>query len=107
LHVLELIRCENKHPPEGFDAAFRLILENANCDLNVFLNDHPILSQLEIFQIAIGLAKGLCSLHAKKIVHTDVKPHNVFVSNLALLLFSDFELSCFTNHKEFLQRLET
>ncbi|XP_012484276.1 LEAF RUST 10 DISEASE-RESISTANCE LOCUS RECEPTOR-LIKE PROTEIN KINASE-like 2.1 [Gossypium raimondii] len=60
------------------------------------MNDRPHLSSEELFKIAIGIARGLEYLHRgcnTRILHFDIKPHNILLDENFLPKIADFGLS--------------
>ncbi|KLO16694.1 kinase-like protein, partial [Schizopora paradoxa] len=51
------------------------------------------LTMLELFEMSTGIAKGLCYLHEKDIVHGDMKSLNVLVSSSGEPVVADFGLA--------------
>ena len=51
-------------------------------------NKSPMLTPCELINISLQLTSGLAALHARKLVHRDVAPRNIFISNdKGLLVF--------------------
>lgn len=68
--------------------------------LDQFLLSHGITNKLDefrIWKILLELTKGLSFLHSNNILHLDLKPANIFVSNDGCLKIGDFGLSTFMN----------
>ncbi|KAK8278746.1 hypothetical protein V6Z12_D09G064400 [Gossypium hirsutum] len=60
------------------------------------MNDRLYLSSEELFKIAIGIARGLEYLHRgcnTRILHFDIKPHNILLDENFLPKIADFGLS--------------
>jgi len=47
----------------------------------------------QLLAMTLGIAKGVCYLHANKIVHADIKSDNVLVSRSGEPMLTDFGLS--------------
>ncbi|EOY21082.1 Kinase superfamily protein [Theobroma cacao] len=71
--------------------------ENAN------FKDHRPLTSEELYRIAIGVAQGLEYLHRgcnTRILHFDIKPHNILLDENFCPKISDFGLAKLSNRKE-------
>lgn len=64
----------------------------SNGSLNTLLNSRH-LTVREIVVLGSQIASGLHNIHSKKLIHFDVKPDNVLLSNRGEALLSDFGLS--------------
>jgi len=79
-----------------------------NGDLNSFLKKYGAQNASTTTRLAIGIAKGLQFLHEKRIIHRDLKSHNVLLDKDYNPVIADFGLSrlamhtidSFTNDKE-------
>ncbi|XP_066253181.1 eukaryotic translation initiation factor 2-alpha kinase 1-like [Euwallacea similis] len=71
--------------------------ESFNADVAVTSNGAEALRTKAIRQILIQILRGLKYIHSKGIVHHDIKPSNIFVSNEGgslLVQVGDFGLAC-------------
>lgn len=71
-----------------------LVFEYLHTDLCMFLEERPFglhaqNAKLLLFQ----LFRGLCYIHQKKILHRDIKPQNILLSNRGELKLADFGLA--------------
>lgn len=64
--------------------------------LNALLNTR-FLTVREIVVMGCQIASGLHNIHSKKLMHFDIKPDNVLLSDRGEALISDFGLSCRLN----------
>lgn len=69
-----------------------------NGDVIRYLNNNP---QADRLAIIIGVAHGLQYLHAKGVVHGDLKGHNVLIDDEGIPRLSDFGRSKFIDHRGF------
>lgn len=62
-------------------------------DLAKFCESNMPLSEENILQIGVQIAKALDFCHAKNIVHRDIKPENILLNDLNSIVVADFGLS--------------
>lgn len=62
-------------------------------NLSLWLREHGITSIEQIFDIAIQMAWGLHAAHLCGVIHQDVKPANVLMTNDGIAKITDFGLS--------------
>ncbi|KAH7682566.1 Glycerophosphodiester phosphodiesterase protein [Dioscorea alata] len=79
-------------------------MPNGSLEKYIYAEDpKTILGWEKLFQIAIGISRGLEYLHRgcnTKIVHFDIKPHNILLDEDFCPKISDFGLAKFGTHKE-------
>lgn len=79
-------------------------MPNGSLEKYIYAEDPKIVLGWEkLFQIAIGIGRGLEYLHRgcnTKIVHFDIKPHNILLDEDFCPKISDFGLAKFGTHKE-------
>ncbi|KAM0944352.1 putative glycerophosphodiester phosphodiesterase, protein kinase RLK-Pelle-LRK10L-2 family [Dioscorea sansibarensis] len=80
------------------------LMPNGSLEKYIYAEDpKTTLGWEKLFQIAVGIARGLEYLHRgcnTKIVHFDIKPHNILLDEDFRLKISDFGLAKFGTHKE-------
>lgn len=57
------------------------------------LNHHERMEPVHATRIAYQIAKGLCAAHLKDVIHRDMKPDNVMISNDGIPKIGDFGLA--------------
>ncbi|WP_052408058.1 serine/threonine-protein kinase [Allokutzneria albata] len=71
-----------------------LVMEHLPTDsLDKILAEHGTLPPLRVARIGVQIAAALAAVHAKKIVHRDVKPGNILVTGDDLAKLTDFGIS--------------
>ncbi|KAH7685445.1 Glycerophosphodiester phosphodiesterase protein [Dioscorea alata] len=79
-------------------------MPNGSLEKYIYADDpKTMLGWEKLFQIAAGIARGLEYLHRgcnTKIVHFDIKPHNILLDEKFCPKISDFGLAKFGTHKE-------
>ncbi|XP_039123802.1 LEAF RUST 10 DISEASE-RESISTANCE LOCUS RECEPTOR-LIKE PROTEIN KINASE-like 2.1 [Dioscorea cayenensis subsp. rotundata] len=79
-------------------------MPNGSLDKYIYAEDpKTMLCWDKLFQIAVGIARGLEYLHRgcnTRIVHFDIKPHNILLDEDFCPKISDFGLAKFGTHKE-------
>ena len=61
--------------------------------LNKYINDKGRLSNEETINISIQIAKGIKAAHDKGIIHRDIKPQNIVVSDSGDIKITDFGIA--------------
>lgn len=51
------------------------------------------MNEIDVLKLGIDISKGLEECHSKKIIHRDIKPQNIFVSNDGTYKLGDFGIS--------------
>ncbi|WCJ39877.1 Protein kinase family protein [Euphorbia peplus] len=82
---------------EGYHRAFIYeFLPNESLDKFIFSNDRNSLTWKKLQHIALGIAKGIQYLHQgcdQRILHFDIKPHNILLDENFTPKIADFGLS--------------
>ncbi|XP_042369044.1 cyclin-dependent kinase 15-like [Plectropomus leopardus] len=70
------------------------VFEYVQTDLAQYLTDHPGgLHSHNIRLFMFQLLRALCFIHSRRILHRDLKPHNLLISYLGELKLADFGLA--------------
>jgi mitogen-activated protein kinase kinase kinase 7 len=76
------------------DYGFYIILEKMHCNLDQFLISNSNMNVNKKILILLKIARGLESLHEKNIVHLDIKPPNILLSESGTMVkICDFGIS--------------
>lgn len=65
--------------------------------LSLILKEKKILNSYTTLQVIYQISLALQEAHSKKLVHKDIKPDNVLISNKGVIKIVDFGISCLTN----------
>ncbi len=71
-------------------------------NLREYLSDKTILTEKEILDHFLQITNAAAYLHRKKILHNDLKPQNILLTNENRLILSDFGLASRVNRKKYL-----
>jgi eukaryotic-like serine/threonine-protein kinase len=89
LNILSIYDAELEHPP------LFLVTELLEGETLSRLIERSQLPWHRAVAIAIALAEGLAAAHAARVVHGDLKPENVFLTNQGVIKILDFGLARF------------
>ncbi|SCZ90315.1 BZ3500_MvSof-1268-A1-R1_Chr9g10788 [Microbotryum saponariae] len=85
---------------DAWEQSGRLFIQTEVCpsgNLEVFLDtyghDHEHLEEARVWKIMAEIAAGIGHLHSRHIIHLDIKPANVFITDLGHLKIGDFGLA--------------
>ncbi|XP_006645511.1 G-type lectin S-receptor-like serine/threonine-protein kinase At2g19130 [Oryza brachyantha] len=84
-------------------------MPNRSLDINLFQSNGEFLDWSTRYQIAIGVARGLCYLHESchdRIIHCDIKPQNILLDASFLPKIADFGMAKFVG-RDFSRALTT
>ena len=76
----------------GYDQGFHYIIMEyvAGCTLKEYIQHHSRVTIQEAVKITIAIAEGLEHAHMMGIVHCDVKPHNILITDAGRVKVTDF-----------------
>ncbi|WP_126937523.1 Stk1 family PASTA domain-containing Ser/Thr kinase [Veillonella sp. CHU740] len=79
----------------GYDQGYHYIIMEyvAGCTLKEYIQHHAHVSVQEAVKITIAIAEGLEHAHAMGIVHCDVKPHNILITDTGRIKVTDFGIA--------------
>ncbi len=79
----------------GYDQGYHYIIMEyvAGCTLKEYIQHHARVSVQEAVKITIAIAEGLEHAHAMGIVHCDVKPHNILITDVGRIKVTDFGIA--------------
>ena len=79
----------------GYDQGYHYIIMEyvAGCTLKEYIQHHARVSVQEAVKITIAIAEGLEHAHAMGIVHCDVKPHNILITDAGRIKVTDFGIA--------------
>ena len=79
----------------GYDQGYHYIIMEyvAGCTLKEYIQHHARVSVQEAVKITIAIAEGLEHAHAMGIVHCDVKPHNILITDTGRIKVTDFGIA--------------
>ncbi|MEM8932597.1 MAG: protein kinase [Acidobacteriota bacterium] len=78
---------------ETRDAAFIAMEYVDGASLSEYLKHRGPLTSERMIPLAVGIARGLATSHARNVIHRDVKPGNVLLGRRGAIKVSDFGLS--------------
>ncbi len=79
----------------GYDQGFHYIIMEyvAGCTLKEYIQHHSRVTIQEAVKITIAIAEGLEHAHMMGIVHCDVKPHNILITEAGRVKVTDFGIA--------------
>jgi serine/threonine protein kinase len=95
---IQILNKLNKHPNiikliDYDPKLYSITLEYCDIDLIDFINKNPYVTEKEILNIFIDIARGINHMHDNDLIHKDIKPENVvlkFKENLISAKLIDF-----------------
>ena len=73
-------------------------------NLREYLSDKPVLPEKEILDHFLQITNAVAYLHRKRILHNDLKPQNILITNENHLILSDFGLASKVNRTKYLPK---
>jgi len=70
-----------------------LIFESLHTDLKKYLDKTPNISMYNVKGIIYQILLGLSYCHSRRVLHRDLKPQNILVSEMMNVKLADFGLS--------------
>ena len=91
-----------------YDDSFYIITEFcSNLDLKSFINEHKkenkLINEQTIWAIISNLCNGIKAIHNKNMIHRDLKPGNIFISDNYKIKIGDFGISKILNETNYAQ----
>ena len=91
-----------------YDDSFYIITEFcSNLDLKSFINEHKkenrLINEQTIWEIIRNLCGGIKAIHNKNMIHRDLKPGNIFISDNYKIKIGDFGISKILNETNYAQ----
>ena len=91
-----------------YNNSFYLTMEFCkNSDSTAFINKHKMenkmISENVIWSVVRGLINGIKEIHGKKLIHRDLKPDNIFISDDYKVKIGDFGISKILNGTNYAQ----
>ena len=79
----------------GYDQGFHYIIMEyvAGCTLKEYIQHHSRVTIQEAVKITIAIAEGLEHAHMMGLVHCDVKPHNILITDAGRVKVTDFGIA--------------
>ncbi len=100
-NIAQLYAAKNSYDASSKDSQYSFIAMTyaINGKLTDWLTDkiHPLLAIAKRISIAQGIAGGLAEMHARKIIHGDLKPDNILLDDDLNPLICDFGFSVRSN----------
>ena len=91
-----------------YDDSFYIITEFcSNLDLKSFINEHKkenkLINEQTIWEIIRNLCGGIKAIHNNNMIHRDLKPGNIFISDNYKIKIGDFGISKILNETNYAQ----
>ena len=91
-----------------YDDSFYIITEFcSNLDLKSFINEHKkenkLINEQTIWTIILNLCNGIKKIHNNNMIHRDLKPGNIFISDNYKIKIGDFGISKILNETNYAQ----
>ncbi|KAK8830358.1 hypothetical protein WA577_006044 [Blastocystis sp. JDR] len=84
---------------EKMDAEIWIVMEYCHCgSIGSYLRNGNQFTEDELREIASCCLLGMDYLHRRKIIHRDIKPDNLLISETGVIKLSDFGLAVQLNH---------
>eukprot|EP01080_Neovahlkampfia_damariscottae_P006188 gene6188-10195_t len=78
---------------------FSIIMPMYKSDLYQYIKKNPNLSEKEIERIIVDICYGIQYIHNEHVIHRDLKPQNIFLTDDLKVKIADFGLSCQSSFK--------
>lgn len=98
-----LSKVNNEHIVKYYESfsstnSFNIVMEYCDgTDLEKYIDkhkrEHKKIGKEEIYRFILDICEGLKEIHSKHIIHKDLKPDNLFLTNYGMIKIGDFGIS--------------